>query len=479
MICQSLRAILGAMQTVRVECPAGRVLGNDRRESSVMEFLGIPFAQPPIGPRRFRRPLLLQKFQCIEVDARQRRSTYPWQPVDSIFEDDRENIWLPQGEPDEDCLHLNIWTPYNEGGLPVIVWIYGGGFNQGAATLPLYDGTFLAGEAKAVVVSLNYRLGPFGFLFLPEKDCGGNMGLWDQQCALSWLQSNISAFGGDPDRVVLMGESAGAASITAHLLCPDSWPLFSRVVLQSGVLTSPWSFLESSEAKRRSIALVESLGGWEAAMTASSSDILSHVTWPLGECTFPFVATMDKSFIPNTPLQLLQEGRVKRCPIMMGTVADEGSYYALSALVKRSGSEDTSDLCDPNIFCQVLSNSLPSFRGSILDIIVHEYFCWEEPSGETSRNGLTKALGDYLFNSDSYIWLRLLAAHGCTVLFYQVDHRPQNTSWPSWTGTKHGDEIAFVFGDPLRREPTAKYSDEERSLSRRVISLWTAFCSAR
>ncbi|VDD78597.1 unnamed protein product, partial [Mesocestoides corti] len=178
-------------------------------------YLGIPFAKPPVGSLRFAKPKAVKLWKG-QLDATQRPNTC-WQYLFSGF--DKANpaarVWVNNTRMSEDCLYLNVWVPANmpQDGkpLPVMVWIFGGGFFSGTSTLDVYDGKFLAAKEGVIVVSMQYRLGPFGFLYV-DSEVDGNMGLLDQRLALKWVQKHIAKFGGDPTKVTLFGESAGAAS---------------------------------------------------------------------------------------------------------------------------------------------------------------------------------------------------------------------------------------------------------------------------
>ncbi|NWI68804.1 ACES Acetylcholinesterase, partial [Todus mexicanus] len=215
----------------------GSRLGGLEAWGDVVAFLGIPYAQPPLGPLRFRPPRHPPAPWPGVLDATAHRHAC-YQAVDTMFPGfGGSEMWNPNREMSEDCLYLNVWTPAlgRGGGVPVLVWIYGGGFYSGAASLDVYDGRYLAAAEGVVVVSMNYRVGALGFLALPgHPEAPGNVGLLDQRLALRWVQSNIAAFGGDPAAVTIFGESAGAASVGLHLLAPASRGLFRRAVLQSG-----------------------------------------------------------------------------------------------------------------------------------------------------------------------------------------------------------------------------------------------------
>ena len=213
-----------ALPAPYVTCPAGDIRGQGT--SAYSQFLGIPFAHPPVGPRRLAPPEPLPPGRHQATRAR----PAPPQLAGKAL------AMRPVGAIDEDCLHLNIQAPRASGPHPVWVWIYGGGFTNGDARDPIHDAARLVEKHQVVVVTLNYRLGLFGFPPLPEA---ANLGLLDQQMALRWIQANIDAFGGNPSQITVLGESAGGMSILAQLTLAGSERTFHRAVIQSAA-TSPW-----------------------------------------------------------------------------------------------------------------------------------------------------------------------------------------------------------------------------------------------
>ncbi|XP_053212611.1 LOW QUALITY PROTEIN: acetylcholinesterase-like [Panonychus citri] len=204
----------------------------DFRGSKIYQFLNIPFAEPPINDLRFKKPIPKKPWRGV-IDTNQWGS-YCIQNLYPGF-----NIKF-----DEDCLVLNVFVTQsairdkqqddNRRLRPVLVWFHGGGFNFGSANVPeFYDGTVLAALHDVIVVTVNYRLGPLGFLYLPESDIPGNMGLWDQRLALQWVKDNINSFGGDSDSVTIFGESAGSMSVSAHIVSLQSRGLFKNAIMQS------------------------------------------------------------------------------------------------------------------------------------------------------------------------------------------------------------------------------------------------------
>ena len=225
----------GADSPPVVSAPAGKASGE--ATGGVRVFKGIPYAQPPVGAMRWKAPLPAQKWKGTR-DATQFGAAciQPKGRPDSIY------FWsLPKTS--EDCLFLNVWTPAQARNAPVFVWIHGGALSGGSGSEPLYDGTKLA-ERGIVVVTINYRLGPLGFLVHPalsaesRRNISGNYGLLDQIAALEWVKKNIGAFGGDVANVTIAGESAGALSVMYLMAAPSAHGLFHKAILQSSYMIS-------------------------------------------------------------------------------------------------------------------------------------------------------------------------------------------------------------------------------------------------
>ena len=205
-------------------------------------FLGIPFAEAPVGPLRWAPPSPVLSWSGTR-DATE-FGPAPWQPTGGPL--DGLVPGMGSNNQSDDCLNLNVWTPSINGAQPVLVWIHGGAFSLGAGSLSVYDGSRLAAATNTVVVTINYRLGALGFLVIDDPSCTPNVGLLDQVAALEWVRNNISAFGGDPDNVTIFGESAGGGSVLSLLSMPSAVGLFQRAIVRELAVMrigKPWRHL--------------------------------------------------------------------------------------------------------------------------------------------------------------------------------------------------------------------------------------------
>ena len=316
-----------------VATSGGRLRGREQR--GIQSFLGIPYARPPIGPRRFRAPEPPEPWTGVRDALRYGPAAL--QPSLPLFE---SFALAGGGRQSEDCLYLNIWTPGLDGARrPVLVWIHGGGFLIGSGGLRLYDGAGLARRGDLVVVTLNYRLGALGFLHLHGR--GGeligasNAGLRDQIAALAWVRQNIDRFGGDPAQVTVCGQSAGAMSVAALLAAPAARPLFARAILQSGAADH---VLAPEQSEAVSQAFLEELGGpaptAEALARLESARILAaqaRVNRRLANLAqlMVFLPAVDGDVLPEAPLAALARGAAAQIPLLVGTTLDEWKLFTL------------------------------------------------------------------------------------------------------------------------------------------------------
>lgn len=312
--------------TAVVETSTGRVAGGIDARSGVYAFKGLPFAAPPVGEHRWRPP----------------QPPRPWPGVRPADRFGPRPMQLPvfgdmnfrSGGMSEDCLYLNVWTPDPSPAarLPVLVYFYGGGFIAGDGSEPRYDGGRLA-RRGLVAVTVNYRLNVFGFLAHPELSAesphgrSGNYGYLDQHAALGWVRDNIAAFGGDPDRVTIAGESAGSISANAHMVSPLSAGLFAGVIGSSGGLRS-LPPIASGEAEGNGLAFGQRFGAPSlAALRAMTADELLQATRGLG--AHDFRGVRDGHFFPAESLAAETGWPAARVPLMGGWNSAEMDYRML------------------------------------------------------------------------------------------------------------------------------------------------------
>ncbi|NXS63522.1 ACES Acetylcholinesterase, partial [Brachypteracias leptosomus] len=412
-----------------------------------------------------------------------------YQPVDTMFPGfGGSEMWNPNREMSEDCLYLNLWVPHPPpppGTAPVLVWIYGGGFYSGAASLDVYDGRYLAASEKVVVVSMNYRVGSLGFLALPgHPEAPGNVGLLDQRLALRWVQENVGAFGGDPGAVTLFGESAGAASVGLHLLSPGSRPLFRRAVLQSGSPNGPWATVGAAEGRRRASTLAKLVGcggpGNETELLGclrakAPQELVEHEASALPQQSvfrFAFVPVVDGDFLEDAPEVLLGAGGRPEAEVLLGAVQDEGTYFLVYGVP--GFGKDNESLISREEFLGGVRLGVPQANELAAEAVVLQYTDWlDQDNPVKNREALDDIVGDHNVVCPLMQFAQRWAERGGKVFAYLFDHRASTLLWPPWMGVPHGYEIEFVFGQPLN--PLLNYTAEEERLSRRIMRYWGNF----
>ncbi len=317
-----------------VETSYGPVRGTD--DGRARAWKGIRYAAPPVGDLRFRVPEPPERWTEV-ADA---TSFGPACPQPSL-----PNIPLDLGAPQsEDCLRLNIWASSDTepgDGKPVMVWLHGGAYILGSSSQPLYDGRRLVSSGDVVVVTVNYRLGALGFLDLSSFNTArrrfdSNIGLRDVLAALGWVRDNIAAFGGDPEKVTLFGESAGAGIVTTLLATPAAEGLLAGAIAQSSPATSVY---DRGRAQRVAVAVLDKLGIVAsdvdrllnvpiAAILAASNEVFNEV--PVrNPGTLAFVPIVDGDLLNDYPVKLAQEGRSHPVPLIIGTNKHEAALFRL------------------------------------------------------------------------------------------------------------------------------------------------------
>ena len=322
-----------------VSTTAGEVRGT--AHGAGLRFAGIPYAAPPVGELRWRTPQPVEPW--TEVRDASAFGTVAAQNPDMLT----AFLGLPAEPMSEDCLYLNVFTPAaDDARRPVMVWIHGGAFTIGSGSSELYDGTVLTERGDVVLVTLNYRLGAFGFLelgWLDEDLAGsGNCGLADQVAALQWVRDNVAAFGGDPDNVTIFGESAGAMSVTSLLAAPSADGLFHKAIAQSGAAQAIATPAEAERSGRQVLGAlgVDTAEELQALTTEQILEVqgqilmaaLTNVEPMLEEgiaAGLPFRPVGDGAFLPEDVLAALRSGVAADIPLITGTTREEWKLFAL------------------------------------------------------------------------------------------------------------------------------------------------------
>ncbi|XP_044290341.1 cholinesterase [Varanus komodoensis] len=451
---------------------------------TVTAFLGIPYGAPPIGQLRFKKPQPRKEWKGNWDATKHANSCF--QNFDNTFPGFAgSEMWNPKTNLSEDCLYLNVWVPLPKPkNASVMVWIYGGGFHSGTSSLNVYDGKFLARVERVIVVSMNYRLGPLGFLALPgNSEAPGNVGLFDQRLALQWVRDNIAGFGGNFKSVTIFGESAGAGSVSYHLFSPQSHPFFTRAIMQSGSGNAPWGAIPASEARQRTLALATLLHCTSSNETEIifclrnkdpqeilDKDISVFRKTDLLDLNFPPV--VDGDFLTDMPATLLKNGHFKQTEILMGVNKDEGSYFLAYGVP--GFSKDNNSLINETEFRAGLQYCFPKTSETGLESIAFQYTDWEEEQNPFNyRDAMDDVIGDYYFICPAVEFIKYFVQAGNSAFLYFFDHRSSKLPWPEWMGVPHGYEIEFVFGLPLERR--ANYTKAEETLSRSMMKEWTSF----
>ncbi|XP_053148718.1 cholinesterase-like [Hemicordylus capensis] len=445
---------------------------------TVTAYLGIPYAEPPLGKLRFQKPHPHQPWSQV-LEANNYGNSCP-QFIFLGFPD--AAIWAANTPLSEDCLFLNIWVPHPQPSTPapVMVWIHGGGFITGTASLDVYNGASLAATEKVIVVSLNYRLGVLGFLSLPP-DAPGNMGLLDQQLALRWVKENAAAFGGDPSRVTMFGHSAGAASVGLHLLSPGSQPLFAQAVLQSGTPGAVWAWMSPEVAKQRALALSQLLGcpqGNDSVVVSCLQQVeaAKFAPYELSKMAsellldLPFSPTTDGEFLPDEPQKLLGSGHIQAKSILIGATANEGTTF-----VRYSFPEAVDGLLTWEQLLKAVKMTVRRATEPVIQAVALKYS--EEDRGIARyRWAMSQLCSDYFFVCPVAEIAAKVAEAGNPVYAYLFTHHTPGSFWPEWIGAPHGAELPYLFGtlaSVLR--PNQTYTEAEAALSRKMMRYWAGF----
>jgi para-nitrobenzyl esterase len=443
----------------RVKLADGEIQGSVKGTS--LQFLGIPYAKPPVGDLRWKAPQKPDPWTTTRDATKFGKRCA--QLMDATLQNAASN--------DEDCLYLNVWTPSPRPAapVPVMIWIHGGGNVNGSTSEPVpfnnnagvfYSGEFLAGGHGVVVVSMNYRLGIFGFFAhadLAAEGSSGNQGLLDQQMAFQWVRDNIAKFGGDPGNVTIFGESAGSFDVCMHMAAPSNAGLFHRAISESGGCTTVQRTRAQAEAAGASFATdvgCTGAGALACLRGKAAADLMASPDVAAGNGFGPDV---DTQFLPDQPRTLYDMGKIAKVPYLLGSNTDEGTLF-LPAVTPAT---------DPDYMA-----TLTALFGASASAVAAEYPSGSVPS--TTLNPQTAALarviGDSRLVCTTFDTAVRTSHAGASVFMYNFDV-PVPLVVSATLGATHGSELTSVFGT----SPLFASDAGGKSISDLIQRYWTNF----
>nr|BAH89457.1 carboxylesterase [uncultured bacterium] len=443
-----------------VHCRAGALRG--LAQDGLRVFKGIPYALPPAGPCRWKPPRPVSPWVGVR-DATRFGPACPQPPRrrDSIYAGDLAAM-------SEDCLNLNVWAPENAKGAPVLVWIHGGSLIWGGSSEPLYDGSVLAGRG-IVVVSINYRLGVFGYLahstLSAESPDGvsGNYGLLDQIAALEWVRDNIVAFGGDPVNVTIAGESAGALSVLYLMCSPRARGLFGKAIAQSGYAISMPHLREArfgeEPAEARGARLLKALGARDIAGLREMD--AAELAAAASDAGYLPSGVVDGRLLPRQIVETFERG--EQAPVALLAGFNSGEIRSLPFLMpEATASEDAYEA--------EIRSRYGDCAGDFLTLY---------PPGDM-REGMLATLRDGLYGWTVGKVAASQAKVGAPAFLYLFDHAG-SAATQAGLHAFHASEIPYIFGTLDRTPPLwpkIRPTAEERAMSDAMMDYWTSFAAS-
>jgi len=443
--------------SLEVSTKLGKVAG--KQEGDIRTFLGIPFAAPPVGPLRWREPMPAASWKGV----RQATSFGPHCMQAPFFED---MIFRDPG-PSEDCLTLNVWTPAKDKAakLPVMVWIYGGGYQGGSTSEARQDGKVLA-ENGVIVVTMNYRLGIFGFFTHPAltaespNKASGNYGLLDQRAAMLWVKDNIAAFGGDPSNVTIFGESAGSFAVSSHMASPIDKGLFQKAIGESGGAFSKSTLGMKSriDAELKDAEFASKIyhaDTLEQLRAIPAQELLDRATKPAASKELiRFSPVIDGYLLPESVPAIFAAGKQNDVPLLAGWNHDEGGVLSKSTLDTFKASVD-----------KQFGDDAPK--------VLAAYNATSDADSIRAASDLT---ADSFIAYSTWKWLEAQATTGKQPIYrFRFDEVvPADPFHTAGDSAYHSGEIAYVFGSQ-HLLTDFKWTPEDQALSKQMQQYWSNF----
>jgi para-nitrobenzyl esterase len=437
-------AVCAAEKPVRVD--GGLISGVAGGDPGIRVYRGIPFAAPPVGRLRWRAPEAPAKWDGVRAAAK--------------FSATCMQVPYAEGSPyrtaaepvSEDCLYLNVWTGAKtaEERRPVMVWIYGGALTRGSGSIGAYDGEEFA-KRGVVLVTINYRLGVLGYMAHPEltkeseHHASGNYGMLDQLAALEWVRANIAAFGGDPGRVTIFGESAGSWSVNTLVASPKAKGLFARAIGESGAFFAPLPVLAEAEKGGERIAAqlgAASLAELRAKPAEEFAKLASEQARP----------NVDGWLLPEQVRAIFSQGKQNDVPVLIGSNADEGTAFTPASVT-------------PAAFKGMAAMRYGPFAEQFLAL-------YRAATEQEARASAAAAIRDQTFGWEMRTWARMQTETGKSKAYLYYFSRVPPTPVGTALGAYHASEIAYVF------HHVTSTQEVDRKLSDAMTRYWVNFAAA-
>jgi para-nitrobenzyl esterase len=443
-------------QAATVSVEGGAIIGAAAADGAVTHYLGVPFAAAPIAGLRWRPPQPVTAWEgVLETVHAAPACPQPLPPPGSFYQ---KEFFLTSERQSEDCLYLNLWTSARTADekLPVMVWFYGGGFVQGSGSLPSFDGEALA-RRGVIVVTINYRLGPLGFLAFPALDqespdhVSGNYGLLDMIAALRWVQNNVGGFGGDPGNVTIFGQSAGAFGVNAMMASPLAHGLFQRAIVESypmfGIGGPTQSLAQAEEGGAKYTATVGATTLSDLRMVPST-DLVR--TMGANAAAFGLRPNVDGHVLPHDLPEMIAAHKPNGTALMIGSNYDEGTELL------------------PATTPDGLATLERRRFGAEGDAIAKLYVGVDKEGATAAQD---RMLADYVFAASTRE-AQAFAESGAPAYAYRFTRLAPGSD-PIKVGAFHSAELAYVFGTQASID--RPWSDRDRALSDQIEQYWTNF----
>lgn len=451
-----------------VPTKAGRVQGVllPTTTGTVHGFLGVPYAEPPVGPNRFRYPLPKKPWAGIY-----NATTLP---KVCLQNDARNKALIAKQGISEDCLFLNVFVPHTAiSVMPVLVYIHGGGFVYGGISQDAFDTSELAFRGALVTVNIAYRLGAFGFLNYGIEDAPSNVGLYDQALAFQWVKENIKSFRGDPSRVTIMGESAGAVSVGLHMISPITRGLFRNAVMQSGSPYTGGATITREKANSLLDKLVIALGCrfpkaerktnskliLECLRAKDSADILKETKVVSALNLHVFSPVLNDTFAPQSPLTSLKQGHFNGVNLMASSTEGEGDnflYNAVNPFLDVSSARRVNKLKIVVVMRIYLGTTAIITSRKIID---HYFDDVQFDDGLGALHAGGDVIGHTQLTCPTRGFAKIYRDQNNSVFMLQFSQKPSFVERPEWIRATHADDVPYSLGSLYKLAPNPTKDD--------------------